>query len=86
LSVGAGFDVLSGPKEGMMSDTRITKLEVELSHLARTVDELNEVVTKQADEIELLTRRVRIGAAGRGRCGLWQRRSAGGSAPSPLVI
>jgi len=52
--------MLSGPKEEMMSDTRTTKLEVEVAHLARTVDELNEVVTTQADEIEILTRRVRM--------------------------
>ena len=41
-----------------MSDNRLTDLEELTAHLARTVDELNEVVTRQADEIDRLTHRV----------------------------
>lgn len=41
-----------------MSDTRLTDLEELTAHLARTVDELNEVLTRQADEIDRLTHRV----------------------------
>ncbi|GEM_PF-153019 len=41
-------------------DIRITDLEIQSAHLSRTVDELNEVVTRQADEIKSLTRRVEM--------------------------
>lgn len=41
-----------------MSDNRLTDLEELTAHLARTVDELNEVVTRQAGEIDRLTHRV----------------------------
>ena len=41
-------------------DIRLTDLEIQTAHLQKTVDELNEVVTKQANEISLLTRRVAI--------------------------
>ncbi|MXN66166.1 hypothetical protein GR183_14720 [Stappia sp. GBMRC 2046] len=39
-------------------ETRLTDLEAQLAHNARTVDELNEVVTAQADLIDRLTRKV----------------------------
>ncbi len=34
------------------------KLEEQIAHLTRTVDELNEIVTAQQGEIDRLTRRV----------------------------
>ena len=34
------------------------RIEERLAHLERTLDELNEVVTRQAREIDVLTRRV----------------------------
>ncbi|MDV7141994.1 SlyX family protein [Tropicimonas sp. TH_r6] len=40
-----------------MADQRI---EEELAHLRRVTEELSDVVTRQAGEIELLTRRVRM--------------------------
>jgi SlyX protein len=43
-----------------MSDTRITRLEEQHAHLTRSLEELNEVVTAQAGEIDLLTRRVHM--------------------------
>jgi len=43
-----------------MSDARIEKLEEQAAHQARLVDELNEVVTRQADQIALLERRMRM--------------------------
>lgn len=39
-------------------DTRLTRLEETLAHQSSMVDELNEVVTAQAKEIDLLNRRV----------------------------
>ncbi len=41
-----------------MSDVRLTDLEIQHAHLARTVDELNDVVARQAGEIEALRRHV----------------------------
>lgn len=41
-------------------DIRLTDLEIQATHLSRTVDELNEVVTRQADEIKALNRRVHM--------------------------
>ncbi|MHA6264861.1 SlyX family protein [Arenibacterium sp. CAU 1754] len=35
-------------------------LEEQIAHLTRTVDELNEVVTRQQREIDVLTRRVQM--------------------------
>ncbi len=43
-----------------MSDNRIDELEIQLAHLARTVEELSDVVAGQASEIGVLTRRVRM--------------------------
>jgi len=43
-----------------MNDFRLTDLEIQHAHLARTVDELNEVVAKQAREIDVLKRRVEM--------------------------
>ena len=43
-----------------MGDFRLTDLEIQHAHLARTVDDLNQIVTKQASEIEILNRRVRM--------------------------
>ena len=43
-----------------MSDERLTELEENVAHLARVVDDLNEVVTRQAGEIDRLTHRVRM--------------------------
>ncbi len=39
---------------------RLTDIEVQSSHLQRTVDELSDVVAVQAKEIDLLTRRVQM--------------------------
>lgn len=36
------------------------KIEERIAHLTRTVDELNAVVTAQADQIDRLTRRVEM--------------------------
>ena len=41
-----------------MSDAQITRLEEQIAHLARMVEELNEVVTKRSAEIDRLTRLV----------------------------
>ncbi len=41
-----------------MSDDRITRLEEILSHQQSVVEDLNDVVRRQRDEIDLLTRRV----------------------------
>ena len=41
-----------------MSEDRITRLEETLAHQGTLVEELNEVVTGQATEIDLLNRRV----------------------------
>ncbi len=43
-----------------MADERLTDLEIQHAHLARTVDELNDVIARQAGEIALLTRRVQM--------------------------
>ena len=43
-----------------MSDERLTSLEEQLAHQARTLEELNTVVTEQAEEIATLTRRMRM--------------------------
>ena len=42
-----------------MSDT-LTKLEEQIAHLTRTVEDLSDVVARQENEILLLTNRVRI--------------------------
>ncbi|SDL07448.1 SlyX family protein [Aliiruegeria lutimaris] len=36
------------------------KIEEELAHLRRTTEELSEIVARQADEIDLLNRRVQM--------------------------
>ncbi len=36
------------------------RIEEELAHLRRTTEELSEIVARQADEIDLLTRRVHM--------------------------
>ncbi len=41
-----------------MTDTRITRLEESLAHQALTIEELNEVVTRQQAEIDRLTRQI----------------------------
>jgi len=41
-----------------MNEDRITRLEEALAHQSALVEELNEVVTGQATEIDLLNRRV----------------------------
>lgn len=43
-----------------MVKQHIIELEEQLAYLSRTVDELNEVVTTQTTEIQVLTRRVRM--------------------------
>lgn len=43
-----------------MSDTRLTELEVQNAHLTHVVDELSDVVSSHAKEIDTLTRRVRM--------------------------
>lgn len=43
-----------------MEDTRMTHLEEQLAHQAKALDELNAVVTEQAEEIAVLTRRMRM--------------------------
>lgn len=35
-------------------------LEEQIAHLTRTVDELNEIVSRQQDTIDMLTRRVQM--------------------------
>ncbi len=39
---------------------RLERAEEEIAHLRRAVDDLSEVITRQAGEIDLLTRRVRL--------------------------
>ena len=41
-----------------MNEDRITRLEEALAHQSALVEELNDVITKQAAEIDLLNRRV----------------------------
>lgn len=41
-------------------EDRLNRTEEELAHLRRAVDDLSEVVSRQAGEIDLLTRRVRL--------------------------
>lgn len=41
-----------------MSEDRITRLEETLAHQSALLEELNEVVTGQATEVDLLNRRV----------------------------
>ena len=41
-----------------MSDADLTRLEEQIAHLARMVEELNEVVTTRSAEIDRLTRLV----------------------------
>ena len=36
----------------------MTRIEEQIAHLTRTVDELNDIVTRQQTEIDRLTRRV----------------------------
>jgi len=43
-----------------MSDDRITELEVLIAHQTRMLEDLSDVVTRQAGEIEVLTRRMRL--------------------------
>jgi len=43
-----------------MSDKRIIDLEIQLAHQTRTVDDLSDIVARQAREIEVLTRRMRM--------------------------
>ena len=43
-----------------MGNDRLTELEETVAHLVRTVDDLNEVVTRQAGEIDRLTHRVQM--------------------------
>ena len=43
-----------------MTDPKITALEEQIAHLGRTVEELSDVVAGQANEIALLTNRVRM--------------------------
>ena len=38
----------------------MTKIEEDIAHLTRTVDELSDVVARQETEIALLTRRVQL--------------------------
>ncbi|MXU65288.1 SlyX family protein [Oceanomicrobium pacificus] len=40
--------------------SRIDDLEIQLAHMARTVDELNEVVTAQAETIARMERRIAL--------------------------
>jgi len=44
----------------MMTDQRLTDIEVETSHIGKLVEELNDVVTSQGREIDRLTRRVQM--------------------------
>jgi SlyX protein len=43
-----------------MQDTKMQDLEEQLAHLTRTVEDLSDVVTSQAGEIDILTRRVAL--------------------------
>ncbi|WP_083444999.1 SlyX family protein [Pseudorhodobacter aquimaris] len=40
------------------NDDRINAMEERMAHLIRTVDELSDIVAKQANEIDRLTRRM----------------------------
>lgn len=42
------------------TDTRLTDLEIQNSHMARTVDDLSDIIVRQVDEIESLSRRVQM--------------------------
>lgn len=43
-----------------MSDTRLTKLEEQLSHQHNVTEELNTVVTAQAKQIDVMERRIAL--------------------------
>ena len=43
-----------------MDEKRIIELEIQTTHLSQTVEELSEVVARQAREIDDLTRHVRM--------------------------
>lgn len=43
-----------------MDDTRITAAEERIAHLARTVDDLSDLVARQADTLDRLERRIAL--------------------------
>ena len=43
-----------------MTDDRLTQLEETIAHLTLQVEELNEVVTRQDDELSRMTHRVKM--------------------------
>ena len=45
---------------GMLMEQTIEKLEEQIAHLSRTVEDLSDVVARQDSEIALLTRRVHM--------------------------
>ena len=63
--------------QAAMSETRLVKLEEQVAHLTRVVEDLSDVIARQDGEVARLTRRVEM---------LMQREAereldAGGSAP-----
>ncbi len=44
----------------MTDSSRLTELETQMAHIARQSEELSDVVAQQAQEIDVLTRRVRM--------------------------
>ncbi len=42
------------------TNTRLTELEIQSTHMANTIDELSAVIASQAGEIETLTRRLHM--------------------------
>jgi SlyX protein len=61
-------------KEVMMQDNLLS-LEEKIAHLTRMVDDLSEIVARQADQIDLLSRRV----------GLLMERAAEGMADNGTI-
>ena len=50
---------LAGPRGGAYVE-RMEKLEVQIAHLTRTVEELSDVIARQDTELVLLKRRVQM--------------------------
>ncbi len=42
------------------ANDRVTELEIQLSHQTQVIDDLSDMVAKQGDQIERLTRRVSL--------------------------
>lgn len=42
------------------ADDRVTELEIQLAHQTQVIDDLSDMVAKQGDQLERLTRRVAL--------------------------